>query len=162
MSIVLLLLVGVTACNDRMPTADQAEEVEPKKLATEPAAMQAVVDLFDAMRAGDSSAMAQVLPYGIPIKTVYEREGKVEVYTSNSTQLLQQVGTPHEQVYDERISSLKVMRSGHLATAWMDYAFYLDTTVSHCGVNTITFYQNNGQWQVLSLADTREACPLDN
>ncbi len=70
------------------------------------------------------------------------------------------VGTPHDEVWDERIWNVQVRVDGNLATAWMDYAFYLGERFSHCGVNAFQLFRGPEGWRIIQIADTRrrEGC----
>jgi hypothetical protein len=65
------------------------------------------------------------------------------------------VGTPHEDIWDERISNVKIQLDGNLAQVWMNYSFYLNDKFSHCGVNAVQLIRTNNGWKMIHLADTR-------
>jgi hypothetical protein len=125
---------------------------------TEEAAVMAVVEaMFDAMRAGDSAAMRAVLHPGATGASVSVREGAPALTREESLDgFVQAVGTPHEEVCDERIWDAEVRVDGNLATAWMKYAFYLGEQFSHCGVDAFQLFKGEGGWKVFHIADTRQ------
>ena len=43
---------------------------------------------------------------------------------------------------------------GRLASAWMEFAFYLGENLSHCGVNSMQLYRTDEGWKIVYLADT--------
>ena len=62
---------------------------------------------------------------------------------------------PHDQVWNEQIWEVTILVDGRLATAWMEYVFFLGDTLSHCGVNAMMFYrEEDNAWKVVHLADT--------
>jgi type II secretory pathway component PulL len=71
------------------------------------------------------------------------------------------VGTPHDQVWDERTRNEVVHQDGTLASVWMDYSFYAGDRFSHCGVDAFLLAREGDDWKIVSLADTRrrEGCP---
>ena len=79
--------------------------------------------------------------------------------------LLRLVGTPHTEVYDERISDVQIRVDGNFATAWMNYTFYVVSNgtdqLSHCGVNAFHFFRGTDGWKITQITDTRrrEGCP---
>ena len=113
--------------------------------------------LFDGMRAGDSTMVASVFhEEAIMVRATDQglRSGSVRGF-------IQAVGTPHDEVWDEKIWDVQIMIDGRLATAWMEFAFFLGENLSHCGVNSIMLYNDGEQWSITYLADTRrEACDL--
>lgn len=129
----------------------------------EEAAVRAVVDrLFDAMRAGDSTAVRGVFhPEARMIATQPSEEGPV-VRTIPFTAFVEAVGRPHEEVWDERIWDVEIRVDDDLAVAWMEYAFYLGGELSHCGVDAFMFSKAADGWAITQIADTRrqEGCEV--
>jgi len=150
--IVFVLLAAMA-----MPAPAAAQEGE-----GEEAAVMAVVDaMFDAMRAGDSAAMRAVLHPSATGASASLREGVPTLTREESLDgFVQAVGTPREEVWDERIWDAEVRVDGNLATAWMQYAFYLDDQFSHCGVDAFQLFKGEDGWKVFHIADTRrrEGC----
>jgi hypothetical protein len=128
----------------------------------EEAAVMAVVEgLFDAMRAGDSTALRAALHPSATAATASIREGVPTLTRETSLDgFVQAVGTPHEDVWDERIWDAGVEVDGPLATAWMKYAFYAGETFSHCGVDAFQLFKGQDGWKIFHIADTRrqEGC----
>ncbi len=117
--------------------------------------------LFDGMRKGDSAMVSSTFSPGIVMQTVAEVKGKIEVRSGDPTAFLRFVGTPHKDVYDERVTFDRVQVDGDLANVWTSYKFYIGDKFSHCGVNSITLVKENGSWKILHIIDTRrkENCP---
>jgi len=68
---------------------------------------------------------------------------------------LKAIGTPHAKVWNEVIWSPRIEVDGDFAQVWAPFAFYLDTTLSHCGVDAFHLIRDgNGQWKIFHLADT--------
>ena len=117
--------------------------------------------LFNGMRAGDSAAVHAVFHPQARLQTTALRQGEPVLRTDSIESFLRAVGTPHTEVWDERVSNLEIRTDGELATAWMDYAFYLDGRFSHCGVNALQFFRTKDRgWQIIQIIDTRRReCP---
>jgi hypothetical protein len=149
-----LFLVSVLA---GAPSAAGAQEAE------EAAVMAVVGGLFDAMRAGDSAAMRAVLDPSATGATAFVRDGAPTLTREASLEgFVQAVGTPHDEVWDERIWDAEVRVDGLLATAWMNYAFFAGDTFSHCGVNAFQLFRGADGWKIFHIADTRrrEGCEM--
>jgi hypothetical protein len=58
--------------------------------------------------------------------------------------------------YFEKIMSYAIHIDGNLASVWTPYEFYNKGKFSHCGVNSFQLFQNNGNWEIISLIDTRQ------
>lgn len=113
--------------------------------------VRAVIEyLFDGMRAGDSTMVASVFLEGAIMGRATNNG-----FSSGSTDgFVRAVGSPHDEVWDERIWELKIQVDQRLASAWMQFAFYLGDELRHCGVNSMILYQTDGGWKVVHLADT--------
>lgn len=130
---------------------------------TPEAAVRAVIDqLFDGMRAGDSTLVRTALHSDARFRTIDETGDAPALREGSAERFVTAVGTPHEQVWDERIWDVVVHIDGAMATAWVPYAFFLGDTFSHCGVNTFVLGDLGDGWRVLSITDTRrrEGCDL--
>lgn len=115
----------------------------------------AITRLFDGMREGDSAKVRSVFHPLARLGSAIVRDGVVAVRPDSPDGFIRAVGAPKEAVWDERIANLVVQVDGPLATAWMDYAFYLGNRRSHCGVNAVQLVRMAEGWQIVSLIDTR-------
>jgi len=68
---------------------------------------------------------------------------------------IQSIGRPRTEVFDERLSNVKTMIDGSLASVWADYKFFRGTTLSHCGVDHFLLVKEETAWKIIELADTR-------
>jgi hypothetical protein len=129
--------------------------------ATADAEVRAVIQrLFDAMRAGDSTAMRAVFPPSARLQSVgRNREGAAVVHEDSIDGFIRTVGTAGHPEFDERIANLVIQVDGNLAQAWMDYTFYLGGQKSHCGVDAVQLFRGPNGWQFIQLADTRRRTP---
>jgi hypothetical protein len=136
----------------------------PPVSAEDRAAVVAVVtELFDAMRAGDSSRVRAVfLPGATLVTSATGQRGQLIAQRGTVDDFTKSVGTPHAQVYDERIGTPVVQVSDGLAAVWVDYSFYVGPTFSHCGVDAMHLAKTTTGWKLVNLADTRrrEGCVM--
>lgn len=114
----------------------------------------AVHALFAAMRAADGATAGALFHPDARLQRVAEQNGETVLVESDVAAFIEAIGTPRTEVWDERVSGLEVRVDRGLATAWMNYAFYLDDEFSHCGVNAFQFVRTEGRWQVLQITDT--------
>ena len=115
------------------------------------AEVRAVIDrLFDGMRAGDSTMVRSVLHE----EALMARAGSQGLRIGPTDGFVRAVGTPHDEVWDERIWDVHISIDGRLASAWMEFAFFLGDMLSHCGVNSMQLYQTDEGWKIIYLADT--------
>lgn len=121
--------------------------------------LKTVRQLFDGMRKGDSSMVRAAFHADAALFTTMVREGKTIVRKDAIADFTKAVGTPHSEVWDERIWNEKVFIDGPLASVWMDYAFFLGPKFSHCGVDAFTLAKMPDGWKIITLADTRRQEP---
>ena len=127
-----------------------------KKAPDERAAVLRVVQrLFDGMRAGDSAMVRSTFHPNAQLATAIVRQGNAIVEIDTMDSFIRAVGTPHDDVWDERLSNTSVQVDGTLASVWTDYSFYLGSKFSHCGVDAFQLAKSGGEWRIVALADTR-------
>ena len=118
--------------------------------------MATVDQLFTGMRTGDSSLVSQSFTTDATLQSVsMAPDGKVRVSKDAIAGFTKAVGTPHQEVWDERIYDLKVHVDGLMAIVWAPYKFYLGKKFSHCGVNAFTLIRTESGWKIASITDTR-------
>ena len=124
----------------------------------EDAVRAVVMELFDAMRAGDSTRVRAVFHEDARLHSSFSREGVPMVGGGDSADgFVTVVGSPHDEVWDERVGEIDARVDDGLATAWMDYQFFLGKTFSHCGVNAIQLVLTEDGWKMLNIVDTRRS-----
>ena len=121
------------------------------------AVMAVVSRLFDGMRKGDSAMVRSVFDSRVRMITIAARNGVRRVTVEDGADnFAKAVGTPHSEVWDERIANEKVFIDGDLASVWVDYAFFAGPRFSHCGVDHFLLTRSDaGAWSILELSDTR-------
>ncbi len=135
-----------------IPAGAFAQEMTP-----EHHAVRATIDqLFDGMRAGDSTMVRQSFHPRATMATTGNRDGSPFLRGTSVEGFVTAVGTPHDQVWDEHIWDVDIQIDDNLAIAYVPYAFYLGDRLSHCGVNMVHFFQMAPRdWRIIYLADTR-------
>jgi hypothetical protein len=149
----ILPLALVVACALAAPRA-HAQNAEAEVAAS-------IRSLFDGMRTGDSTKVRAAFHPSARLMTTAVREGNTMVRVDSIDAFVRFAGTPHDQTFDERISGLEIKIDGPLATAWMNYTFYLGGQLSHCGVNAFQLVRMPDGWKTIQIVDTRrrEGCP---
>jgi hypothetical protein len=149
----ILALALVLAIAHSAPAQEKSAEAE----------VLAVVErLFDAMRAGDSTAVLSLFHPEARLQTVGVEDGEPVLRTDDVDAFARAVGSPRAEVWDERIRSSEVRIDGRLASAWIGYDFYLGDTFSHCGVNAFQLFRGSDGWRVFQLTDTRRRVGCDD
>lgn len=119
--------------------------------------MEVVQQVFDGMRAADSSMVRSAFMKGADLYTVFtDKEGNPVLHKGSLDNFLDAVGAPHEFVWDEPIWDTEVRIDGNLAQVWTKYAFYAGDKFSHCGVDAFHLFKTWEGWKIYHLTDTRQ------
>jgi hypothetical protein len=120
-----------------------------------------ILELFDGMRAADSSRVSILFHPTARMMTSYpDSTGQSQFKEGSLEGFLRAVGTPHPEVWDEKIWNTEVRIDDNLAQVWTDYAFYIGDRFSHCGVDAFHLIRGrDGRWRIVNLVDTRRKQP---
>jgi hypothetical protein len=129
----------------------------------EQAVKETVNNLFLGMEKGDSALVHHVFASEVTMATILRDKNNEPVIRRENGigDFLKAVGSPHQGVWYEEIWNVKVQLDGDFAQVWCDYAFYIDNTFSHCGVDALQLHRTKQGWQIFHLADTRRKQPCD-
>ena len=131
-----------------VPSAAQSEEE---------AVLATIERLFDGMRAGDSTMVRSTLHEG----AMMSRATDQGFGFMSADGFVRAVGSPRDQVWDEKIWDVVIQIDQRLASAWMEFAFYLGEDLHHCGVNSMHLYKTDHGWKIAHLADTNRGLDCD-
>ncbi len=112
-----------------------------------------VTRLFDGMRARDTASMRAAFTSGAMLNSVSPsgvRRDAIDAWIASVA------SAPAGLLLDERLGDHVVQVSGDLASVWVDYWFFAGDRFSHCGVDAFVLARANGEWRILSVADTRQ------
>ena len=104
--------------------------------------------LFDGMRKVDSAMVRPLFHPKVRLITVDSRSPGARIEESVEG-FIKSIGSPRTEVYDERLSNVRVMIDGSLASVWADYKFFRGTTLNHCGVDHFLLVKQGGKWQII-------------
>lgn len=125
--------------------------------------MKAITTLFDGMRQTDTVKARSVLhPRTMLVSSGERPNGGGPVLQVDAVDAwLKSIGTPHPEVYDERIRNPIIQVDGNLATVWVEYSLYVGTRLNHCGVDAFQLAKDATGWKIVAIADTRRrgGCP---
>ena len=129
----------------------------------ETAALTVAKQLFVAMETNDGELAASLFTEGAQLQTVHnDKQGETVLSTIPVEKLVEVFGQEKEQTYSEPIWNERILIDGDYAVIWVDYAFYLGNTFSHCGVDMFQMMKQEGEWKIFGLTDTRrkEGCDV--
>ncbi|MBX0289464.1 nuclear transport factor 2 family protein [Hymenobacter sp. HSC-4F20] len=119
------------------------------------AVKRTIQTFFEGMRKGDSTMVRATLAPGAVFHTISTKGGQTQLRPENPASFVKMVGTPHKEVYDERITFDKILIDANLASVWTPYEFYVGSTFSHCGYNSFQLVKLADGWKIAHVIDTR-------
>jgi hypothetical protein len=116
---------------------------------------QTVTQFFDGMRRGDSTMVRRTLAPGAVLHAISQKEGRTALQIESTNDFLKAVGTPHSEVWDERVQFERVLIDANLASVWAPYEFYWGSKFSHCGYDSFQLVKLADGWKIAHIIDTR-------
>lgn len=127
-----------------------------QKITTRDEIKTVITQIFDGMRAADSSAVAKLLHPEVTLQSVgYDKEGKPVFKTDKAQAWLDAIASYPAGTLDERLYSMVIEIDEPLATAWTEYSFFVEGKLSHCGTNAFQLFKSEQGWLVHHITDTR-------
>jgi len=135
----------------------------------EAAVIHSVNELLDSWRVADNARGDAVLHSDFRLTTLQGEPGDRKVYTVDRAGLLAASKDLKPNDWDDRLSNVVVrIGSNGLAVVTADYLFNQNGKPTHCGLVSMQLYRVEGEWKILSFADTHnnlkgrppgEVCP---
>ena len=141
-TVVLLAVVAGSASAQATLSADQQ------------AVLAVMTKVFDGMREADSAKVRSTFAPGMRMVRVGTRANPDTIIFDAPDGWLSAVARSNK-TWDEQPSNVRIQVDGNLASAWMDYTFKLNGTLSHCGVDSFDFVKSKGEWKITQLGDTQ-------
>ena len=136
--------------------SQKAYELKAELDAEQKAVLRTVIQVFDAMRSSDSTALASVLTSDAQMMTHFQdKTGVCQRKEGNVRGFKNAVASEKEVIWDEPVWNIDIKVHDNLAVAQMDYAFFLGKKMLHCGSDVILLQKVSGRWLIYHLSDTR-------
>jgi hypothetical protein len=119
----------------------------------------AIETMFDGLAARDTALMSSVLDSNTRLVQTFTRNGEPGFRTASMNQFLNNIVNPGPPIR-ENVFNPQIVIHDNLATVWVDYTFYVDGEVSHCGEDTFQLARQTTGWVIVAIADTqrRDGC----
>ncbi|NCD68168.1 nuclear transport factor 2 family protein [Mucilaginibacter agri] len=147
-----LVLLGMSLA---VAAQDQSAEKEAIK--------KTISILFDGMRKGDSTLLKTAFDKKAVFHSISaSAAGETKLVSGETLQdFAKAIGTPHPDVWDERVSIEEIKINGNLASVWAPYKFYRGDKFSHCGIDSFQLMKTTAGWKIIYVVDTRlkDNCP---
>jgi hypothetical protein len=114
--------------------------------------------VFDGMRESDTSKMAPYMHQSVKMQSLSVEDGSGNKVSqlNGASGWLNAVAQNKGDIWNEQIDNLRIQSDGAVATAWMDYKFYLGDNLSHCGINSFQFIKIDEKWKIIYIIDSRK------
>ncbi|TYP70018.1 nuclear transport factor 2 family protein [Aquimarina intermedia] len=147
----LNLAAFAQAKNEADPTANVQKEVK-----------QTILEFFDGFHNGDTTKIYNSIEKNMTLQTIIpDSEGGRTITMSNVKMFVLAIHNKQQsENWKEELLDIKIEATENIAHVWTPYNFYLNDTLSHCGVNSFQLYNNGTSWKIIAIADTRnqEGC----
>ena len=112
---------------------------------------------FEGFHKGDTLLMKSVMKDDLVLQTTYKDASGNNVLISEKVGKLIDAITsrPEDQKWDERLLAYNIQIDEPMANVWTPYEFWFNDIFSHCGVNNFQLFNENGNWKIIYLIDTR-------
>lgn len=123
---------------------------------------QTIELFFEGFHERDSTKIKQATSIYISLQTIAtDSVGNAVLKTEVFEDFLKSISSiPKTVQFQEKLLSFNIQVDGKMAHAWVTYEFWMNTTFSHCGVNSFQLLKEKDFWKIIYLIDTRrkEGC----
>jgi len=139
----LLLVVLVFSCNFINAQEDQIKNT--------------IHTFFKGLHNGDTALIATTIHKDLKLQTTFvNNEGNNVLKNELKENFLKSIANKKkEDVWLENLLYFEISIDENLASVWTPYEFYVNGSFSHCGANSFQLFNNNGNWEIIFLVDSR-------
>lgn len=115
-------------------------------------------DFFLAFHQQDTTFIRTLTQSSVSLQSVVVgNEGQIRVKSEGFGTFLKSIASiPSTTRFKEELHSYKIQHDDRIAQVWTPYSFYVNDSLSHCGVNAFTLYKDeSGHWKIVGIVDTR-------
>lgn len=133
-----------------IPLVFYGQDIQKEKLKT------VVKTFFEGFHNKDSLLIASVIDRSFDLNsTSFKEDNGILRNINRDNFVLAVISRPDSPVWKEKLLSFNIKIDGPLANVWVDYEFWLDDKLSHCGVNSIHLLKKKSGWKIFNITDSR-------
>jgi hypothetical protein len=112
---------------------------------------------FEGLHNGDTALITKTIHKDLKLQTTFvNKEGENILRNELKDDFLKSIANKNkEDIWLEKLLYFEINIDGNLAAVWTPYEFYVNGSFSHCGANSFQLFNNNGNWEIIFLVDTR-------
>ena len=111
---------------------------------------------FEGFHSKDSLLIVSVIDKSFDLNSTSLKEGKGVLTNINGDNFVSAIiSRPDSTVWEEKLLSFNIKIDGPLANVWVDYEFWIDDKLSHCGANSIHLLKKKSGWKIFNITDSR-------
>ena len=116
-----------------------------------------IIEFFDAFHKQDTVALRSMVADKVILQSISMSEaGKSILREDDFNQFVKNIANiPTDHKFEEKLLSFNIQVDGNMANAWTPYEFWYQGQFSHCGVNSFQLINENNDWKIIYLVDTR-------
>jgi hypothetical protein len=115
-----------------------------------------IQNLFDALHQNDSTTLRNLFTKNAIIETIVSENNITRENKEEINNFIKTVGEQRTQTWDERTGDYTLAISGDYAVAVIEYSFYLDGQIIHCGIDEFELLKTTSFWKIDKFTDTRQ------
>jgi len=124
------------------------------------AVLASLTAFFEGFADQDSTKMFRYMDRGARlVLTSYTPDGQSAMHVYGAEEFVGILMRPRQQPIKEVISNPEIRVVDNLAAVWVDYDFWVDDRIDHCGVDHFQLFRSTDGWKIVATADTRQRTP---
>ena len=111
---------------------------------------------FEGFHSKDSLLIVSVIDKSFDLNSTSLKEDNGVLTNINGDNFVSAIiSRPDSPVWKEKLLSFNIKIDGPLANVWVDYEFWIDDKLSHCGANSIHLLKKKSGWKIFNITDSR-------
>lgn len=125
---------------------------------TENEVKKVITTFFEGFHQQDTILMRSLVSADVVLHSVMVGSASENVLSSTNFEVFLNsiAAIPKEVKFEEKLHSFSISIHDVLATITTPYSFYVNDTLSHCGVNIFQLYFDKNKWKIVSIIDSRQ------
>lgn len=117
---------------------------------------QTIETFFEAFHQRDSIKLKSVCSENLVLHSISESGNGTKFSIEKASTFYKSIASiPLTMKFEEKILNYNIQIDGAMAHVWTPYEFYVNDKLSHSGVNSFQLFNENGDWKVVYILDTR-------